>query len=108
MALYHSQTQRHVVRHILPQFQWTIIYLVRGHKLKFPNYIVFMSMNVIFTLANKTDLYEMLQDSEASHLGLQYLSKNLLDRKEDACWFILASLPLIFDCDLLDLTTTKK
>ena len=49
----------------------SIIY-IRGHKLKFPNYDVFMSLKIVLTSTKSVDPGEM-QHYAAFHLGLHFL-----------------------------------
>ena len=44
----------------------------RGHGLVFPNYYVFLSLRIVFTLTNRVDLDEMVHYA-VFHLGFHCL-----------------------------------
>ena len=50
------------------------LYILRGHRLKFPKNIVFLSLKIDFVLANSADPDEMLHNV-AFHQGLRCLPK---------------------------------
>ena len=52
------------------------LYILRGHRLRFPKTIVFLSLNINFVIANSADLDEMPHYA-AFHLGLHCLPKYL-------------------------------
>ena len=52
----------------------SIIYILRGHRNKFPNYVAFQSLRIVFILENSADPDEM-QYSAAFHLGLHCFSQ---------------------------------
>ena len=50
------------------------LYILSGHQEKFPNYDVFLSINIILTLTKNEDPDEMMH-FVAFHLGLHVLPK---------------------------------
>ena len=56
--------------------EWSIIYILRGHRLYFSKNTVFLSLKIIFVLTNSVDPDEMWHYA-AFHLGLQCLPKYL-------------------------------
>ena len=50
------------------------LHVLRGHRVPYPNYDVFLSLRIVFTLTNSVDPDEMPHYA-AFHLGLHCLSK---------------------------------
>ena len=52
------------------------LYNLRGHKLQFPHEKVFLSLKIVFVLANSADL-DKIPHYVAFHMGLHCLAKYL-------------------------------
>ena len=60
---------------IVHKVLYSYVYILRGHRLKFPKNIIFFSLKIDFLKANSADLDEM-PHAVAFHLGLHSLQKN--------------------------------
>ena len=61
----------------LIQYTWDdLLYILSGHRLKFPNKIVFLSLKIVFVLAVSVDPDEMLHHVEISNNVVCVTSKD--------------------------------
>ena len=81
--------------HTVKQSEWDGLFCVlRGHRSKFLNHGVFMSLNIVFILANSADLDEM-PFYAAFHLGTHCLPKYLFISSQNKKGYLFVLISII-------------